>query len=401
MRKPHKPPARIPAQFISASQALDYLAGPKGPPLQPHASGRRGETRREMAQALLIKAHKAGRVNLLGRRGDMNNPGAGSRAFERIPNEFFSPDVILGDSLVAPPGRRGRANEEFWRDVKMPRKAFEAEFKPVSAEDALVEWWKARTRADGKPPTEYEALLHFAQKQQPPLPRRWLCKQLKKFPKDWRRKPSGRPPDAVRRQRALDAAAELKTRAKAKSAAAKVQAPPPPRTKTPARPKRIAKDGPTRGLHPDYRHIIRQEKTEKTSPGWKVNIKRRTRYMHKYFRDTKYGGKQGALEAAQTWLDSLLSVASDPDYMLWRREKKTERNTSGVVGVGRYAVKYRKRKRLLWQAMWKDADGHTHCRRFFVSTHGEREAKALAVAARREGMAEFHEELTRRGAIYD
>jgi hypothetical protein len=82
-----------------------------------------------------------------------------------------------------------------------------------------------------------------------------------------------------------------------------------------------------------------------------------------------------------------------------RRARPT--NTSGIFGVARYAIKYRKRKRLLWQAMWRDADNKQHCKRFFVSTHGEREAKALAVAARRDAMAELHEELTRRSAIYE
>lgn len=51
--------------------------------------------------------------------------------------------------------------------------------------------------------------------------------------------------------------------------------------------------------------------------------------------------------------------------------------------------------------MWKDADGKTHFKRFFVSTHGERQAKVLAVAARRDAMAELHEALTRHGAIYE
>jgi hypothetical protein len=172
-------------------------------------------------------------------------------------------------------------------------------------------------------------------------------------------------------------------------------------TKTRGRPKQISKGGATEGLHPDYRHIIRQEMTEKTTACWKVNIKRRSRYMHKYFPDAKYGSKENALAAAQVYLDSLMSATSNPDYMLWRRNKKPETNTSGIVGVGRYAVKYRKRRRLLWQAMWKDADNKQHCKRFFVSTHGERQAKALAVAARRDAMLELHEELTRRGAIYD
>ena len=402
-RRPHKPPAAIQAEFVTPSQALDYLSGSKGPPLRAYATGRRGETRWDMAQACLIKAHIEGRVNLVGRKGDVSDLDTISTALERIPNAYFAHDVILGDSLVAPPSRRGEhANAEFWRDVKMPRREFEAAFKSSSAEDALLRWWKAKARYDGKPPTERDAYMLFAQRQQPKLPRRWLTEQLKKLPKTSRRKGSGRPPDSARKQKA-ESAADLKSaNANPKpslSSGAKTQAP--IKTEARARPKRIAKDGPTKGLHPDYRHIIRQEKTEKTGACWKVNLKRRSKYMHKYFPDTKYGGKENALEAAKAYLDSLMSVASDPDYMLWRRNKKPRTNTSGIVGVGRYVVKYRKGKRLQWQAAWQDADGKQHCKIFLVSTHGERQAKALAIAARRDAMAELHEELLRRGAIYE
>ncbi len=402
-RRPHKPPAATPAEFVTATQALDYLVGPKGPALHHYATGRRGETRRDMAQACLIKAHIEARVNLVGRKGDVSNLDAKSDAFERIPNEYFAHDVILGDSLVAPPHRRGQlANAEFWRDVKMPRQEFEAEFKSSSAEDALLRWWKAKARYDGKPPTERDAYLLFAQRQRPRLPRRWLTEQLKKLPKSSRRKGSGRPPDSVRKAKAASAADVKSPNTILKpslSSGSRTQAP--VKTQARTRPRRISKDGPTMGLHPDYRHIIRQKNTGKTVAGWKVNLKRRSKYMHKYFRDTKYGGRDNALEAAKAYRDSLMSVASESDYMLWRRNKKTERNTSGIVGVGRYAVQYRKRKRLLWQAFWQDADGKRRCKVFFVSTHGESQAKALAIAARRDAMAELREELIRRGAIYE
>ncbi|HEX4158787.1 MAG TPA: AP2 domain-containing protein [Rhizomicrobium sp.] len=412
-RSPHRPPAEIPAEFVTPSQALEYLTGPEGSSLRPHATSRRGETPWELAQARLIRAHIAGRVNLVGRKGDVNDLDAVSDVFERIPNEIFAPDIILGDTIVALPTRRGKpASGEFWRDVKMPRKEFEAAFKPSSAEDALLEWWKAKTKQDGKPPTEYDAYLQFAQQQQPRLPRRWLTEELKKLPRSVRRKGSGRPPDAARKPRPVsNAEAKRKARAAsiaaakaananlkpARSSGSKVAIP----TKTRTRPKRISKDGPTRGLHADYRHIIRQETTEKTAACWKVNIKRRTRYMHKYFPDVKYGGKEKALEAAQAYLESLMSSISNPDYMLWRRNKKTEANTSGIVGVGRYVVKFRKGKRIQWQAAWQDVEGKQHCKIFLVSTHGERQARALAIAARRDAMAELHEELTRRGAIYE
>ena len=410
-RRPHKPPAEIPAEFVTPSQALEYLTGPEGSSVR--ATGRRGETPWEMAQARLVRAHIAGKVNLVGRKGNVNGLDPAPDTWERIPNEIFVPDIILGDTVVALPRRHGQpASGEFWRDVKMPRKEFEAAFKPMSSEDALLKWWKEKTRQDGKPPAEYDAYLLFAQRQTPRLPRRWLTEELKKLPRSVRRKPPGRPPDSARKGRPVSSAEAKRNARSARRAAAesvntglksapssgsKAVAP----TKTRARPKRISKDGPTWGRHADYRHIIRHETTTKTAACWKVNIKRRTKYMHKYFPDAKYGGKEKALEAAQVYLDSLMSATSNPDYMLWRRTKKTEANTSGIVGVGRYLIRYRKKRRLLWSAFWLDADGKRHTKVFFVSTHGERQAKALAVAARRDAMAELHEELTRRGAIYE
>jgi hypothetical protein len=134
--------------------------------------------------------------------------------------------------------------------------------------------------------------------------------------------------------------------------------------------------------------------------GWKVNLKRRGKYMHKYFSDRSYGRSAKALKAAKAYRDSLMAVASDADYALWRRNKMPESNTSGIVGVGRYTVQYRRKRRLLWQAVWEGVDGKRHCRRFFISTHGERLAKKLACEARHEAMEELRQELIRRGAIY-
>jgi hypothetical protein len=71
-----------------------------------------------------------------------------------------------------------------------------------------------------------------------------------------------------------------------------------------------------------------------------------------------------------------------------------------MVGVGRYAVPYKGKKRIVWDAIWVDADGKRHCRRFFVATHGERQAKQLAREARQEAMEELRRELIRRGTLY-
>jgi hypothetical protein len=193
-----------PAEFITASQALHFLADPKRGASREDAgnAGRASEGRWDMAQARLIEAHVKGRINLIGRKGDVADFDGKLGPFARIPNRYFAYDVILGDSLIARPRRHGPpATRKIWRDVKMARSEFEAAFKSTSAEAALRRWWKEKTARDGRPPSESDAYIEFAQRQRPKLPRAWLCEHLKTFPKSWRRKPLYRPPGCARKAR--------------------------------------------------------------------------------------------------------------------------------------------------------------------------------------------------------
>ncbi|MGH6889823.1 MAG: hypothetical protein ACREHF_11625 [Rhizomicrobium sp.] len=121
--------------------------------------------------------------------------------------------------------------------------------------------------------------------------------------------------------------------------------------------------------------------------------------MHKHFADGKYDGKTKALSAAKAWRDRIVKSASDVDYVLWRRQKRSRPSSSGIVGVGRYEVQYEANRYPIWEASWQDADGKRHNRRFFISVHGEKGAKALACATRNKAMAELRKELNRRGRL--
>lgn len=123
--------------------------------------------------------------------------------------------------------------------------------------------------------------------------------------------------------------------------------------------------------------------------------------MFKSFADSKFGGKTKALKAAKDWREQMVESTSDADYVLWRRAKRSRPSGSGIVGVGRYAVRYGATRHLVWEAAWQDADGKRYSRRFFVSVHGERGAKALATAARRQAMKELKQELIRRGKTFE
>lgn len=133
---------------------------------------------------------------------------------------------------------------------------------------------------------------------------------------------------------------------------------------------------------------------------WKVNLKRRNKYMYKYFRDEAYGGKEKALKAAKAYRDSLMGAVSGADYTMWRRNRRHKGNKSGVVGVGRYFARDESGKRPFWQAFWRTADGVRQGRKFSVLRYGEKHAKQLATEARRKAMKEVRRELIRSRMVY-
>lgn len=128
--------------------------------------------------------------------------------------------------------------------------------------------------------------------------------------------------------------------------------------------------------------------------GFEVRFMRRGYVFEKLFSDAVYGGKRKALAAAREYRDEL--EAEYPHYS--RKEVariKSERNTSGVVGVrlseetdDRWPSKpvY-----LYWVAQWSPSPGVRKTKRFSVNKYGEEEAFRLALAARRKGVREMDE----------
>lgn len=127
---------------------------------------------------------------------------------------------------------------------------------------------------------------------------------------------------------------------------------------------------------------------------------RRGKSLHKYFADSVWGGKLKALKAARAYRDSLMATNSGAQYVLWRRSWETSRNTSGIVGVGRYVRRGGSAVSAVWQAFWNSADGVRRSRTFAVKRHGETRARQLACEARKKGMMELRLELVRRGIVY-
>lgn len=127
--------------------------------------------------------------------------------------------------------------------------------------------------------------------------------------------------------------------------------------------------------------------------GWRVQIQRKNRVELSHFSDLQYGGKRKALQAAIAHRDALFQEMHGADYPQWRRSCKRRNNTSGMVGVGRYIAREmtggKPVERPFWLGFWIGDDGKRHSRKFRVSKYGERQAKALARAAREQALARW------------
>lgn len=156
--------------------------------------------------------------------------------------------------------------------------------------------------------------------------------------------------------------------------------------KTPQRERPVSEyDSPPRPISA-LQNIVREKPGPKNGGGWKVSIQRRGKRTSKSFADSKCGGKAKALAAAKAYRDSVLPGVTNAAYGRWLRDHKYPPNTSGITGVARYRMRSGRKMVAVWDAFWGDFDGTRHRRRFYVSAHGEKGAKALACAARRKAM---------------
>ena len=123
---------------------------------------------------------------------------------------------------------------------------------------------------------------------------------------------------------------------------------------------------------------------------WRVSLRRQNRMFVKNFTDKKHGGKNKALKAAKEYRDQV--IAENPPTTRKQFCSTLRRhNTSGIPGVYRYAKSYtlangEERKVWYWESTWPARKEGIEKATFSVKTYGERKAKALAVAAREQGI---------------
>ena len=124
---------------------------------------------------------------------------------------------------------------------------------------------------------------------------------------------------------------------------------------------------------------------------WTVSVIRRAETFADYFPDAVWGGREGALVAAQRFRDGLL-LHIGPDTRVRRTVPRSASSSTGVVGVTleEHEVDGKVYERAV--AQWRDADKKTRRRRFLVERYGMQRALALARAARKAGVAKAHAE---------
>ncbi len=118
--------------------------------------------------------------------------------------------------------------------------------------------------------------------------------------------------------------------------------------------------------------------------GWEVCITRQGQAHVRYFRDG--GDRNNALARAMRWRDKML----DRLPPLRKIKRHSSLNTTGVIGVFRGINLTRAGNKIpLYGATWLDEKGRSRRRVFSVRKYGERRARALAIEARREALAEL------------
>jgi len=118
--------------------------------------------------------------------------------------------------------------------------------------------------------------------------------------------------------------------------------------------------------------------------GWHVSLKRAGRRYEHYFNDGT--DRAAALRRALRWRDRMAATLPPPRKF----KRRYVLNTTGVIGVHLAVQRTRKGTIMSYYcATWIDDVGRTHKRSFSVAKFGELRARSLAVAARKDTLAEL------------
>jgi hypothetical protein len=136
-------------------------------------------------------------------------------------------------------------------------------------------------------------------------------------------------------------------------------------------------------------NISRIDHEPSSTHGWRVQVRRQSRWYRRNFSDGRHGGTEQALAAATAYRDQVISVHPPLGmHEYCAIVKKT--NRSGVSGLTRVdrleRIKGRLCRRLYWEAQWPIDGCRSKHRKFSVLKYGEEAAFEMALAARHTGL---------------
>jgi hypothetical protein len=117
-----------------------------------------------------------------------------------------------------------------------------------------------------------------------------------------------------------------------------------------------------------------------------ITRNKKTTQEYFYFTDGR-NEAQARAKAVQRWKeirDSLPVITRAAFAQIERRKSRT-----GIVGVRRVTDEVKGHPYEFWVAVWSDRRRNVKTRKFSVNKYGEDEAKALALKARRQGLAQM------------
>ncbi len=151
----------------------------------------------------------------------------------------------------------------------------------------------------------------------------------------------------------------------------------------------------------DLKGISRIDQPDKKTHGWFVRFYKNGKIHSRFASDSKYGGKQKALEQAKKLKQDLeyklmngaSEGVSDEKPQNRRKPKSSSINKSGMVGVSLVFQRSRTGKRYpYYQVSWNPEPGRMKVKSWSVNKYGWDRAWEMASRFRKEKMKEIYGE---------
>lgn len=133
--------------------------------------------------------------------------------------------------------------------------------------------------------------------------------------------------------------------------------------------------------------ITRIENYKRRADGWLVRLQRRKKKFSYFFKDSDYGSKSAALQAARQRYSRL--VEENPKISRQEHAERETSRTGEIIGVRRLLKPRFGHVYEVWEARWSPKKNKRRVKTFSIEKFGEEEAKRLAIEARLKGLAEM------------